>query len=714
MTQKDLGIRNVSLRILRDGPTHNHLLSPLTAYLAAVGPYEAVSVRMPYEHRRLLRDLNSLRYGATATRGPDPSRITASDRRIIADDVGDIFAAVPGLTAEMATEAGCDGRLTHLCLVFSAAELSLLPFELASAPRGFPGEGQPISIQSIAPVVMTRAIPGATGKNCPWDRSPKVLFVTAQPPELPEVPVRAHLLALIKALKPWVGSTPTLESSKESEEFERILGQHLTVLPNATLADIEEQCRQHAFTHVHVLAHSQSFEEGSQTQFALALHSSSGGTELVSSERLQAALRLPMRRRAADNAFSHPLVVSLATCDSGNQAQVLFPTMSLAHALHAAGVPLVVGSLFPLSYRGSVVMTETLYSGLLQGRDPRRVLYDVRHDMFRADQQTHDWASLVAYASLPDDDELKMQIQSLAFNASNANIKANVEGGQRLIDSFISRKNAAPDAADPAALSASVLANDDAIDKVAKELPLTGLYVAEGRGSLASSAKRRAEILWNAATAVGVQTETGKGLLKASRERLKVARDEYVKASKAPRWMQARPQAQVPTMHWVMTQALSLTLVLGEPINFLDWWVAVQDADNYIDPNADPNVDEQGRDQEDVLWALASKAELALLAYGALYVNAPYTDHVGSLNETKVRHDALEYMRKHAELARAMGRPKLTDSTVRNLKRYTSWWFNDQFAAGQQSPNLAAPRIRELASELIHLLPALDGEIVQP
>src|SRR6478736_3016340 len=109
MTQKDLGIRNVSLRILRDGPTHNHLLSPLTAYLAAVGPYEAVSVRMPYEHRRLLRDLNSLRYGATATRGPDPSRITAPDRRIIADDVGDIFAAVPGLTADI-DSIDCAGR----------------------------------------------------------------------------------------------------------------------------------------------------------------------------------------------------------------------------------------------------------------------------------------------------------------------------------------------------------------------------------------------------------------------------------------------------------------------------------------------------------------------------------------------------------------------------------------------------------------------------
>ena len=707
MTQPKSDIRNVSLRILRDGPTHNHLLSPLTAYLAAVGPYEAVSVRMPYEHRRLLRDLNALRYGATPTRAADTTRIAATDRRIIADDVGAIFAAVPGLTAEMATEASCDGFLTHLCLVFSAAELSLLPFEIATAPRGFPGEGAPISIQSVAPVVMTRAIPGATGRKCRWDREPNVLFIVAQPPGLPEVPVKAHLLALIKALRPWVGST--LESLGRGTASERILEKRLTVLPNATLSEIEEQCRQKAFTHVHILAHSQTFEEGSQTQFALALHGAGGGTELVSSERLQAALRLPMRRTAADDKFSHPLVVSLATCDSGNQAQVIFPTMSLAHALHAAGVPLVVGSLFPLSYRGSVVMTEALYSGLLRGRDPRRVLYDVRHDMFRADQQTHDWASLVAYASLPDDDELQAQIQGFAFSAASASIKAGVDGGKALVEDFKAETKAAADGQKPdaTAFAKRVFANDEAIGMAANDLPLGGAYTLEGRGSLASSAKRRAEVLWYAARAVGVTSEPGQKLLDQSKETLALAREGYLKASRAPRWMQGRPQGELPTMHWVMTQALSLGLVLDRQLNALNWWVAVQDANNYLEPSVDRDAGSRLREQDDTLWAYASKAELFLLAYGAFE-----SDQQGlrvSSDEAELRKEALSNTRLHVEWSHAIGHPELVVGTAKNFLRYQDWWFDKEFVAQKSANDPIGGRIQKLVTELLAILPAVKN-----
>ncbi len=239
-------IKTVSLRIVRDGPTHNHLLSPLTAYLAMVGPYEAVSIRMPYEHRRLMRDLSALRYRAGTSRGPDPSLVSISERRIIADDIGGIFAAVPGLTSEMAPESACDGSLTHLCLVFSAAELSLLPFELATSPRGFPGEGSPLSIQSNAPVVMTRSIPGALGKNCRWDREPRVLFIAAQPPGFERVPIKAHLLALTKALGPWIGSSPRLPGSR-TRTRRALLDKYLTVLPDASLQKIEEACRRTPF-----------------------------------------------------------------------------------------------------------------------------------------------------------------------------------------------------------------------------------------------------------------------------------------------------------------------------------------------------------------------------------------------------------------------------------------------------------------------------------
>ena len=332
---------------------------------------------MPYEHRRLLRDLNALRYGATASRAADVSRISGPDRRLIADDVSAILAAVPGLSAEMSPQNVCHPQLTHLSLEFSAAELSLVPFEIATAPRGFPGEGSPLSVQPSAPIVMTRCIPGATGRHCRWGGRPKVLFIAAQPPGFPDIPVKAHLVALVSALQPWTGAVVDDAFGKVHPEE---LADWLTVLPRATLADIEKACRAARYTHVHVLAHSEVVEEAGQSQFALALHDREGGKELVSAERLQAAMRIALTTPENGVHLSHPLVVSLATCDSGNAAQVIFPAMSLAHALHAAGVPLVIGSLFPLSTRGSAVLVDSLYTGLLRGRDPRWVLHDVRHE----------------------------------------------------------------------------------------------------------------------------------------------------------------------------------------------------------------------------------------------------------------------------------------------------------------------------------------------
>src|SRR5262249_30141163 len=157
------------------------------------------------EHRRLLRDLAALRYGATEEIAPDASKINRPDRRIIADDVSQIFESVPGLTAELGTASKCHPELVQLELVFSAAELSLLPFELATSPRGFPGEGLPLSIQVTTPIVMTRSIPAANGRDCRWGIKPKVLFAWASPPEMPGVPHQAHLAALIRALAPWTG-----------------------------------------------------------------------------------------------------------------------------------------------------------------------------------------------------------------------------------------------------------------------------------------------------------------------------------------------------------------------------------------------------------------------------------------------------------------------------------------------------------------------------
>jgi hypothetical protein len=73
------------------------------------------------------------------------------------------------------------------------------------------------------------------------------------------------------------------------------------------------------------------------------------------------------------------------------------------------GIPLVLASQFPISFAGSVVMTETLYQGLLWGTDPRNLVVHVRRALRSRVPKTHDWASVVNYVSFPAklDDQLR-------------------------------------------------------------------------------------------------------------------------------------------------------------------------------------------------------------------------------------------------------------------------------------------------------------------
>ena len=96
-------------------------------------------------------------------------------------------------------------------------------------------------------------------------------------------------------------------------------------------------------------------------------------------------------------------MVTLATCDSGAQGSILTPGGSLAYDLHVAGIPWVIASQFPLSKRGSTILTRELYPRIWRGDDPREALFEVRRFLFTHVDQMHDWASLVIYASLPKD-----------------------------------------------------------------------------------------------------------------------------------------------------------------------------------------------------------------------------------------------------------------------------------------------------------------------
>lgn len=410
-------MRTITLELVRHGPAHNQLLSPLTQYLALCENHPAVTLRLPLEHNQMLYRLSALAY-----------RMGRASREFQLHDtaqlLGELLARIPGLTADMNRrdsgpfdgDGGEDDGATHLRLVLSASELALLPFELALAPSGFPGAGQPMLLQSLRPVTLTRETRRVAEDQVVWPDRTRVLFVVASPPELPPPPAEAHLLALRRALEPWVGTRSVGHDQTGTPPHNDRLGDHLTVLADATLEDIETACADGGYTHVHLLAHGGEYTDGYDTRFGLLLHDSAnptGPADRVSGERLATALRTS--RRGASGQLARPAVVTLASCYSGNGGSVTGVGASIAHALHADGIPMVIASQFPLSFGGSVRMVETLYEGLLSGEDPRRLLIDLRRSLHTQFPETHDWASITAYSSLPpsfDRQLANVQIQS--------------------------------------------------------------------------------------------------------------------------------------------------------------------------------------------------------------------------------------------------------------------------------------------------------------
>ncbi len=73
--------------------------------------------------------------------------------------------------------------------------------------------------------------------------------------------------------------------------------------------------------------------------------------------------------------------------------------------------------------KASAIAAKVLYSGLLKGDDPRWVLHELRQRLRTDAPETHDWASIVAYATIPADFALQVQ----QFHASQTQRKIEVK-----------------------------------------------------------------------------------------------------------------------------------------------------------------------------------------------------------------------------------------------------------------------------------------------
>lgn len=628
----------VKLEFLRPGPPHNQLLSPLTPYMALCGEGSPVTFHLDFEHHQFLNRLGRLRYitfdGPSGVAVPDSIRENAMAE--VGMDVGRIFAKMNTLLAEEwrvmedpGTAAADDGtRFVDLRLVLSASELALIPFEMAIAPQAYPGEGLEWALQLHLPIVPIREIRRTRPVPVRWDgiREPKILFISAAPQGL-EVPLASHVQALREALDPWI-RWPMQQRGRETEENDSEKGrqrmpfikERLRLLPNASIDDIYKTCALEQFTHVHILAHGAHLEVGGERRYGLALckQGDCNRMQVISGKRLAKAL---MAEAADGTRRSRPLLVSLATCDSGNPGSVLIPGGGIAHDLHIAGIPWVLASQLPLTKAGSVRMTKTFYQHILRGDDPRRVLYEVRRRLHMNAERDHDWASIVAYATIPPD----FDDQVTAFFKRQMILSINI------------------------ALNHADHAVGDEL-KSALELSMNQLELWRSRlpdGSGHEARERRAECF-------GMHGSTLKRIAllhyrqgddQKGREELEKALAWYDRAIE--QWA-----IEERLHHWVSTQALSLKAVLDKAPDPENWVIAGKLARRDL---------EKSRGSSEA-WAHGTMAELFMLA----------TYHIPEQKIPNIKKQVQEHC---SAIVQLMGEDSFEAySTRRQFQRYIDYW----------------------------------------
>jgi hypothetical protein len=472
-----------------------------------------------------------------------------------------------------------------------------------------------------------------------WNRVPKILFAFAAPEGL-YVPAQTHLQALREAIEPWV--------KIKDNENDRIteVKKILTVMPNASIEKIRKECGLNQYTHVHILAHGDTFEYAGVERYGVALCSEidPAKRDTVDGERLAIALTT---RDASGTTRNCPTVVTLATCDSGNIESVITPGGSIAHELNAAGVPWVIASQFPLWMKPSAIAAEVLYTGLLNGEDPRWVLYDLRQRLRTDSPGTHDWASIVAYSTVPPDFENKVNIFRNKQNRRKFEVKFDridflVGANKELLD--VERKQLTE-------IQAKEIIS--LIDSIRTDLKNWREEIA-----ISDNLKEKADRLGVSAASekrIGIAFAlAGDNYKSESGAAYETSRDYYRQALEND-----------PSNHWVITQYLSIVAILTKVdlskrpglAKEYGWsWIAARQMAQW------QSIRSSG---EDRAYALATLAELTLLA--PLYSTT-------KVNINSLIAEVTHYCNEMREMLEPNAFPIF--STKRQFNRYLTFWSN--------------------------------------
>jgi beta-lactamase superfamily II metal-dependent hydrolase len=629
MNAGHMDIRTVTVELLRAGPRHNQLVSPLTQYLGVCGNAAAGRVSLPYEHGDLELRLQELRY-RVADQDDPVRRSKLLDRT--GREIAQILSAVPGVSGLLNPEDEQPQTLTHLRIVLSASELAMLPFEASKVPMGEDSMSTWLALQARAPVCITRHIRSVSAEGIRWPSEPRILFVAG--PDTDE-PLALHRKALENVMAPW-------------RNADGRLGDRLVVIEKATLAHIFRKVAAAAakgapVTHVHILAHGAPLDDTDRhSPVGLSLYDE----DVISGRQLATALVA-----VTDRSVERPVVVTLATCDSGKVSDVRTTDASVAHDLHDQGIPLVVASQFPLSVDGSVPFVERFYQGQLWGEHPLVSLYAVRlhlHSCMGPD--THDWASLVVYEAFPSN--LTDQLEELRYwQARRAQ-----EGALRRIEALVAKDDGGtplrimPDGRDRYETGLRDIADMSA------RLPTEGPYALECAGLRAAGHKRIAQAAFQMAVAGGAPDGESDRLLAECLNQLDRARTGYWSATKSFLGPSSEPVRRKANLHWLLGQVLSLDVVLGRPL----------DAAFLTAARLAAEIDLESPRDEERAWACVSLSEFALLRLA----------DPNMTTAERARH-AEESIANASRFLEMLGRgSEHAATTSRQFERYAEWWGN--------------------------------------
>ncbi|MEN6489855.1 MAG: hypothetical protein ABFD66_13425, partial [Smithella sp.] len=282
----------------------------------------------------------------------------------------------------------------------------------------------------------------------------------------------------------------------------------------------------------------------------------------------------------------------------------------------------------------------------------RIIQHSLRSKLHALCPDTHDWASLVTYANLPPD--LDQQLLDVRYYQARRAIDCALDRIDESIDSKIPLGETEME---------RLLAR---VDEAASQMPTTEGYETEGMGMLASTEKRKAEMCFRAILDLSSEDGKQKELKKRSIEYLRKSLRLYEQAYKENMRETSGIIRKNRSVHWVMTQYLSLRAVLGEP--FLpDHWSAAKVSANVDIRSHEGNV-------ETAIWAHGSMLELylMLLAYAPAVVKQQL-----ELAQMEVREKARWHISELLSIAGHDSFP--TYSTDRQLERYIGWWGHDIF-----------------------------------